>query len=85
MLAMVIRMGVGYRKTNKQTTTTTKKKHRASKGSQKSSAKNVLSNLVQFQVSVLEGKCYEAHLFYVFFFLMVWIKIGLAIRNTSKI
>ena len=45
-----------------------KKKHRASKGSQKSNAKNVLSNLVQFQASVLEGKCYEAHLFHLFFF-----------------
>ena len=44
-----------------------KKKHRASKGSQKSNAKNVLSNLVQFQASVLEGKCYEAHLFHLFF------------------
>ena len=45
-----------------------KKKHRASKGSQKSNAKNVLSNLVQFQASVLEGNCYEAHLFHLFFF-----------------
>ena len=61
-----------------------KKKHRASKGSQKSNAKNVLSNLVQFQASVLEGNCYEAHLFHLFF-LMVWIKIGLVIGNTSKI
>ena len=53
------------------------------KGSQKSNATKVLSNLVQLPASLLEGK--YLRLIYFMFFLMVWKKIGLVIGSTCKI
>ena len=66
-----------------QPPTNKNKQGKKKKSSQKSNATKVLSNLVQLQASLLEGK--YLRLIYSMFFLMVWKKIGLVIGSTSKI